>query len=235
MINITHHRYCIIGQPRCGSHHLESYIYNQLSVNNHNTIKIGEFLHWWSSRFSRFKLDNGTIINVPVGDPLDYALDHQHRIEMLKNSNKDQPIVARLFFTDNLLVNFKSLANIYLEAGFKLVYIKRKIDFQIISWYFSKDEKKWSLSIFENKKIIDIDLLKAYIVDYVKDQLYGERWLSTVEHECVDYEELSAYSSMYFKMMPDDPYSLIINKDEVKEVFTNYLPLVQRQLSSLIS
>ena len=232
-MNLTHHRYCIVGQPRCGSHHVESYIYNTF-IKNSNATKLGEYLHWWSGRFSRFKLANGNIIKTSVDKEVDLLAEFQQRIEMLKQNNVDQPLVARLFFVDNMLVNFKSLAELYANANFKFIYIKRDLEQQIISWYFSKDESKWSLSLFENQKIVDIELLKEYVLEYVKNQYYGERWLTNIQHDCIDYDDLSDYPSEHFKMMPNDPYNLIINKDEVKDVFINYLPLVQRQLSSLI-
>jgi hypothetical protein len=232
-MNLTHHRYCIVGQPRCGSHHFESYIYNTL-IKNSNATKLGEYLHWWSGRFSRFKLENGNIIKTSVDKEVDLLAEFQQRIEMLKQNNVDQPLVARLFFVDNMLVNFKSLAELYANANFKFIYIKRDLEQQIISWYFSKDESKWSLSLFENQKIVDIELLKEYVLEYVKNQYYGEQWLTNIQHDCIDYKDLSDYPSEHFKMMPNDPYDLILNKNKVKDVFTNYLPLVQRQLSSLI-
>lgn len=229
-----YHRYCILGQPRCGSHHLASILYNQLVRNDVTALDIGEFLHWWSGRFAVYHIEQNQLIKTLQTTNYDPLVEVAKRQQFLADTRPNQPLVARLFFLDNMLVDFKDLAKTYQQAGFKFVYLKRDLEPQIISYYFSKDENIWTKFKFTNRKVIDIARLKMYILDFVKFRLYGEKWLSTVEHTVVNYEDLKDQPSDHFKMMTEDPYELVINKDEVRQVFAEYLPKARESLSSLI-
>lgn len=229
-----YHRYCILGQPRCGSHHLASILYNQLVRNDVTSLDIGEFLHWWSGRFAAYHVDQEQLIKTIQTRDYDPLMEVVKRKKMLEEIKPGQPLVARMFFLDNMLNDFKDLASTYQQAGFKFIYLRRDLEPQIISYYFSKDENIWTKFRFTNQKVVDIAKLKTYVFDFVRYRLYGENWLSTVDHTTVDYKELQEIPSDHFKMMTDDPYQLVVNKDEVKQVFTEYLPKVRESLSNLI-
>lgn len=234
-MNLTHHRYCIVGQPRCGSHHLEHIIYQQLLQKDPTAIRLGEFLDWWSSGFSKFEIANGVIYKQKTDGENNALKEFDNRTKILKNVNPTQPLVSRLFFIENMLSSFTDQAKMYQDAGFKFIYLERDLESQIISYCFSIEHRQWSHHIFSNYKTLDINRLKSYIFDFTKNNLYGERWLNTVNYEHVNYESLAPYSSEFVKQMPIDPYDLVLNKDEVKTIFKTYLPLLKNQLPLLIN
>lgn len=228
---LNNNRYCILGLPRCGSHWLESIISHKL-----NATVLGEYFHWWSSRYSRFRLDKGYLIPDNERSEIDPFLEMERRRTFLREANPSQAMVARLFMLDNWFWDYEKVAEELLKNGFEFVYLKRDFEDQLISYYFSKEENKWSRSLFENELTVDIEKLKKYVFSFCKFRKDGESWLKNIPHTVIEYESLSSNQEEAggnFKMMPEDPYKLIKNKDQVKEIFTVFYPRVQKLLEEV--
>jgi hypothetical protein len=233
---LNNHRYCIIGQPRCGSHWLESIIFNNL--NGPNKLKLGEFLSWWSASYSSFTVSNNLLLSNSYSTEVDNIKEMYRRRDMLKHIDPSQPLVARLFMIDNWFWDYTDIAKVFSENNFNFVYLSRDLEPQIISYYITKEKNKWSKYKFENLVFVDISILKRYIFNFVQHKLQGEKWLDTIPHEVIDYDSLlkcnvpEQITDGYFKQMPYNPYDIIINKDEVKQTFIDYYPLVIESIRS---
>lgn len=212
-------RYCIIGQPRCGSHWLAAAIAKQ-----NKALDIGEYFHWWTARYSRYTLNDHYISRAPVIGEVDGFGEMYRRKDILSFST-EQPLVARMFILDAMVWNYTEIYELFRENNFEFIYLHRQLEPQIISYYFCKHFSKWSLHKFNEPMLIDIPTLKNYVFTYTRYAVEGERWLKDIPHTAIAYESLNIVEpNDNIKMMPEDPYELILNKAEVKEVFDHYMP-----------
>lgn len=222
-------RYCIIGQPRCGSHWLAAALSKQ-----NNALDIGEYFHWWTAKYARYKLQNTRLMRASIIGEADGFAEMQRRADMLTHTDPMQPLVSRMFLLDINIWNYQETYERFRQSGFEFIYLYRQLEPQIISYYFCKHFSKWSLHKFNNTITVDISILKKYMFTYVQYIIEGERWLKTIPHTAIAYESLNINEKNdNIKMMPEDPYVLISNKAEVKEIFDHHLPKLFTLLSSI--
>jgi hypothetical protein len=139
-------RWCIIGGPRTGSTWMSSLLIHRSRLYKHN-VDLAEFFE--HTNLFNFVINEHNFIeeSVPVapGDPYDLLCT---RLDMIRQSNKGQPAVIKLFVKP---YNFPELDYIQLikeiqELNFQCLILKRNLLDRTISWTLANQTKimhKW--------------------------------------------------------------------------------------------
>jgi hypothetical protein len=227
-------RTCIICLPRTGSQLCEQ-LANELT----SGIKLGEYFENWNR--SEYIISDGNIkLKNFVSIPVKFNLfeNFQERLDLLKNTNINQPLTLRIFLMDQY--DKITLSNIILELkniGFEFITLTRDIKEQLLSYMIARTYKQNVFGI--NSEINEPVYINLNHLDNVLDQIYvshllWEKNLSTILHN-IEYQKVkyeSIYSDMEniydtkFKYLGEksikiDPFDLITNKEEVIGFLSN--------------
>jgi hypothetical protein len=228
------HRTCIICLPRTGSQLCE-----KLSGEVQTSFQLGEYFENWNR--SEYIIFDGNIkLKNFVSIPTKFNLfeNFQERLDLLKNTNINQPLTLRIFLMDHY--DKITLSNIIIELkniGFEFITLTRDIKEQLLSYMIARTYKQNVFGI--NSKINEPVYINLNYLNNVLDQIYvshllWEKNLSTILHN-IEYQKVK-YESIYtdmeniyntkFKYLGEksikiDPFDLITNKEEVIRFLSN--------------
>lgn len=228
------HRTCIICLPRTGSQLCE-----KLSGEIQTSFQLGEYFENWNR--SEYIIFDGNIkLKKFVSIPTKFNLfeNFQERLDLLKNTNINQPLTLRIFLMDHY--DKITLSNIIIELkniGFEFITLTRDIKEQLLSYMIARTYKQNVFGI--NSKINEPVYINLNYLNNVLDQIYvshllWEKNLSTILHN-IEYQKVK-YESIYtdmeniyntkFKYLGEksikiDPFDLITNKEEVIRFLSN--------------
>lgn len=228
-------RTCIICLPRTGSQLCE-----QLANEVNSGIQLGEYFENWNRSEYITDLDNNIILKNFASIPTGFKLfeGFKERLDLLKNTNINQPLTLRIFLMDQYDKDI--LSNIIIELkniGFEFITLKRDIKEQLLSYMIARSYVKnvFRINSEINQPVyIDLRKLNKALTHIYDSHLLWEKNLSVVlhniEYQTVNYESIHSdmeniYNTKFKyqseKSIKGDPFDLIINKQEVMDFLTN--------------
>jgi hypothetical protein len=228
-------RTCIICLPRTGSQLCE-----QLANEVTSGIQLGEYFENWNRSEYITDLDNNIILKNFASIPTGFKLfeGFKERLDLLKNTNINQPLTLRIFLMDQYDKDI--LSNIIIELkniGFEFITLKRDIKEQLLSYMIARSYVKnvFRINSEINQPVyIDLTKLNKVLTHIYDSHLLWEKNLSVVlhniEYQTVNYESIHSdmeniYNTKFKyqseKSIKGDPFDLIINKQEVMDFLTN--------------
>jgi len=231
------HRICIICLPRTGSQLCE-----QLASEVTSGIQLGEYFENWNRSEYVIHNDNIKLKNfVSIASRFKLFENFQERLDLLKNTDINQPLTLRIFLMDHY--DKTTLSNIIIELkniGFEFITLTRDIKEQLLSYMIARTYEQNMQNVFDinseiNKPVhINLNHLNSVLNQIYVSHLLWEKNLSillqNIEYQKVKYE--SIYSDMEkiyntkFKYLGEksiktDPFDLITNKEEVMRFLSN--------------
>ena len=248
--DLPHHRYAVLGIPRSGSQLFESFIKYSLKQKDETAVDLQEIFTAHNPLIHTIYNEEG-VIKSEVGSTVDFwnakKVSHSN-LEMIRNSNPNQPMTCRIFLhNNNSNYNFADSIKYAKELNFKFVYINRSFEHTMLSLVFANESFIWNKTKNTAKLNIDVDQLKTMIASAYIYMTLNKRVLdSLTEYDEVSYENIvdaantlsteektKAYGVFVEKQLPLDPYEQILNVDEVKDVFRNFYPKVKEMAENL--
>jgi len=229
------HRTCIICLPRSGSQLCEI-----LSGEKHSSLQLGEYFENWNRSEYIADEDNNIRFKNYASISSDFKLfeNVEQRLDLLKHTNINQSLTLRIFLMDQY--DKDTLSNIIIELkniGFEFITLTRDIKEQLLSYMIARTYVKNVFGInSEINQQVTIDLIKLNkVLTHIYDShLRWEKNLSVVLHnikyQTVNYESIysdmeNIYNTKFKyqgeKSIKDDPFDLIINREEVMGFLTN--------------
>ena len=148
--NLRHHRWCIFGMPRTGSHLLEYQIHKHLDTVYGDAAKLGEIFHPFSIRDTEVYLENDTIISkdnlYESGDikNLNFWQEVYRKISLLGQADTMQPMTCRFFYGEQyIFMGLEKTIDVLKENNFKFIRLDRDFEKRLISYYFAKTKDNW--------------------------------------------------------------------------------------------
>jgi hypothetical protein len=228
------HRTCIICLPRTGSQLCE-----KLSGEVQTSFQLGEYFEDWNR--NEYIISDGNIklknfANIPTKFKL--FENFQERLDLLKNTNINQPLTLRIFLMNHY--DKMTLSNIIIELkniGFEFITLTRNIKEQLLSYMIVRSYKQnvFGINSEINEPVyINLNHLNTTLNQIYVSHLLWEKNLSIILHN-VEYQKVkyeSIYSDMEniyntkFKYLGEksikiDPFDLITNKEEVMSFLSN--------------
>jgi len=223
------HRTCIICLPRTGSQLCET-----LSREIHSNLSLGEYFENWNR--NEYVIDDGNIRlknSLSIRSNFKLFDAFEKRLDLLKNTNINQPLTLRIFLMDEYDKN--TLSKIIIELkniGFEFITLTRDIEEQLLSYMIARTSVKHVFGI--NSKInepvhINFDTLGKVLTHIHDSHISWENNLSMILQD-IEYHKVK-YESIYLDMeniynrkfkylgeksIKTDPFDLILNKEEVK-------------------
>lgn len=250
---LDHHRYAVLGVPRSGTQLLESFIKYSLSKKYNNVVALQEIFSIQAVLVNTIYLENQLIkvedhSNVTFYDMMNAS---KERLEIIKNADRNQPMVCRAFLDDRMgSLGFSQGIEYLQNLNFKFVYINRRFDHKILSGLFAKES--FIFNRVRNTMTLNIDIgdLKSTIIarhlvernhfklmNKLIPEYYVVEYDSLVEKanelSINEYEE--AFGIYKEKQLPLDPYEQVENREEVKQVFDEFYPKLQAMTDSLLN
>lgn len=233
-------RICCIGTPRSGSQYITQMIANTISN------KTGQHVY---NMLEPFTL---TAKYIPVFEPGSNRLMHQeifHNIEypdrvkyvmdVIDRSDPYAPLVMKIFPYPYVHECLFQILDFLKKKNFEFVILKRKnIEAQLLSWAVAYRTQKWNA--FKEDDIVNnpveaIDLESVvHLFEFIRDfdkicKEYGLVDIPVVYYETA-VEDLSrlyrteiSTNVHFLKQGKEDPYELISNKEEVRELIKRLL------------
>lgn len=240
--NLKHHRWCVFGMPRTGSHLLEYQLHKHLNEVYGDSAKLGELFHPFSIRDTEVYLEGDTIISndrdYDAGEfqSVNFWEEVYRKIGLLSQADNFQPLSCRFFYGEQyIFLGLEKTISILQENNFKFIRLDRDFEKRLISYYFAKTNDNWRYSKNENKLFVDISRMRRYIFQTVHTELDYESQLPKFEYIKMDYDDIPKDGAgKNVKVLPDDPYEHIENAAEVKQLFDEYYPKVRDTLRELI-
>lgn len=224
-------RFCILGLPRSGS----QYISNLISNNIDCMENLGE--PFTESHVNIIENKNNLIYEIcSSNNHLTYNKQIEYVLDTLKSGYLTQSLIMKIFLTESIYPFLPIIISEIQKLNFNFLVIKREnIEYHLISWLVAVESNKWwSIDTTHTTPIRITDLNKAkYLYDAILlfDILIQKHDLSafTIRYEHA-VEDISKYLHKSIvtevdlkKQLPNNPYDMIENADEVKEYLNNLL------------
>ncbi len=248
--DLPHHRYAVVGIPRAGTQLFESFIKYSLSKKDSTVTDLQEIFTAHNPLTHTLYVEDG-LVKSKEGSSVTFwgakqaSLDN---LDIIRNANRKQPFTCRIFLhNNNSNYNITESIQYAQDLDFKFIYINRSFEHTMLSLMFATESFIWNKAKNTNKIHIDIYQLKTSMAATYMYMTINKRLLdSCVTYDEVCYENIvdaannlneeeksKAFGMFKEKQLPVDPYEQVLNVEEVKEVFANFYPKLQKSVESL--
>jgi hypothetical protein len=213
------YRICFLGTPRTGSQYIADMTYHAISENFPEAINLHEPFVYRASDTAQINPMSAAV----------YALIN------IKKYPLDQSIIVRYFPTDHIS---KYIVSELSKLNFRFININRiNVEYQLLSYLTARTTDVWGVTkpckttpvTIHPDKFTDAiwlyDIIKSY--DQIMSSINVPYVTVNYETALRDLERVIGIpitlSETFIKQSPDDPYSTIINANEVRLFLHNLI------------
>jgi len=189
-------RWCIVGEPRCGSHWLQSMLPKQC-------VLLDEITNYdmYTNAFWDYIYDNDDFVKVSTEMPTE-KLERQQFMEkraaQIKKINPDQSLVAIVFCNESRM-SYDNLIQTLEDCGFRFLFLERNMFDRALSHVIANTTK--IAHRYENHKnpvpadalgkiTVQIDEWIEYLFNHYQSTEYRKHLFKNYKHLTVRYEHL---------------------------------------------
>ena len=230
-------RWIIVGEPRCGSHWLESMLPPKLALDEF-------FNHYCYNAHRDYTFDDDNLMNVIFNPPTDVLTTSefvQKRISQIKKIIPTQPVKG-ILFCNNPRIDYPPIIKVLDEYKFNFIIIERNLFDRVLSscavnitnfahrWYF---DKKAPLPDSLGKINIDPEvwtntLFKEYQTTEHRKTLFSDYNVLTVRYEnLIEDCQINKIPIIREKLLSKtwnvEYKDVVINITELQEIYKSFM------------